>query len=69
MTLSQIDIFWATNNCADQITIEAITGKNGEVIKPRAVKSHEMQQRSREMAEAALLENWNLKTKYLLWRK
>lgn len=58
---SQVNIFWATNNYADlgvgyqysdQITLEAITGKNGEVIKPRAVKSREMQQqRSREMAE------------------
>lgn len=56
----QVNIFWATNNYAymgagyqysDQITIDAITGKNGEVIKPRAVKSREMQQRSREMAE------------------
>ena len=37
---------------SDQITLEAITGKNGGVIKPRAVKSLEMQQqRSREMAE------------------
>ena len=58
---SQVNIFWATNNYADlgvgyqysdQITLEAITGKNEEVIKPRAVKSREMQQqRSREMAE------------------
>ena len=57
----QVNIFWATNNYAnlgdgyqysDQITLEAITGKNGDVIKPRAVKSREMQQkRSREMAE------------------
>jgi len=57
----QVNICWATNNYAymgagyqysDQITIDAITGKNGEVIKPRAVKSREMQQqRSREMAE------------------
>ena len=57
----QVNIFWATNNYAelgvgyqygDQITINAITGKNGEIIKPRAVKSREMQQqRSREMAE------------------
>lgn len=57
----QVNIFWATNNYAymgagyqysDQITIDAITGKNGELIKPRAVKSREMQQqRSREMAE------------------
>ncbi len=48
----QVNIFWATNNYAymgagyqysDQITIDAITGKNGEVIKPRAVKSREMQ--------------------------
>ena len=37
---------------SDQITLEAITGKNRDVIKPRAVKSLEMQQqRSREMAE------------------
>ena len=57
----QVNIFWATNNYAglgigyqynDQITIAAITGKNGGIIKPRAVKSREMQQqRSREMAE------------------
>lgn len=57
----QVNISWATNNYAhlgdgyqysDQITIEAITSKNGEIIKPRAVKSREMQQqRSREMAE------------------
>ena len=57
----QVNIFWATNNYADmgagyqycdQISIEAITGNNGEIIKPRAVKSREMQQqRSREMAE------------------
>lgn len=57
----QVNIFWATNNYAhlgtgyqyeDQITIEAITGKNGEVISPRAAKSRErQQQRSREMAE------------------
>ena len=56
----QVNIFWATNNYAnlgdgyqysDQITLEAITGKNGDVIKPRAVKSREMQQkRSREIA-------------------
>lgn len=56
-----VNIFWATNNYADmgvgyqyadQIKIEAITGKNGDIIKPRAVKSSEMQQqRSREMAE------------------
>lgn len=57
----QVNIFWATNNYAglgagyqyaDQITIEAITGKHGDIIKPRAVKSRGMQQqRSREMAE------------------
>ena len=57
----QVNIFWATNNYADrgdgfqygdQITIEAITGSNGSVIVPRAVKSREQQQqRSREMAE------------------
>ena len=38
----QVNIFWATNNYAnfgdgyqysDQITLEAITGKNGDVIK------------------------------------
>lgn len=41
------------NQYNDQITIDAITGgKNGEIIKPRAVKSREMQQqRSREMTE------------------
>lgn len=57
----QVNIFWATNNYAnrgdgyqyaDKITTEAITGRNGGVIRPRAVKSREMQQqRSREMAE------------------
>ncbi|MDE6634226.1 MAG: restriction endonuclease subunit M [Bacteroidaceae bacterium] len=57
----QVNIFWATNNYADRgdgyqysdpITIEAITGRNGGVIKPRAIKSREMQQqRRREMAE------------------
>ncbi len=58
---NQVNIFWATNNYtdlgtgyqyADPITIESITGINGNVIKPRAIKSREMQQqRSREMAE------------------
>ena len=57
----QVNIFWATNNYTDlgagyryndPITIAAITGKNGGIIRPRAVKSREMQQqRSREMAE------------------
>lgn len=57
----QINIFWATDNYAergtgyqykDKITIEAITGKNRDVIVPRALKSRiTQQQRSREMAE------------------
>lgn len=57
----QVNIFWATDNYAgrgegyqyfDQIRIETITGTNGNVIVPRAVKSREeQQQRSREMAE------------------
>ena len=57
----QVNIFWATDNYAergegyqyaDQIKIESITGQNGNVIVPRAVKSREQQQqRSREMAE------------------
>lgn len=57
----QVNIFWATDNYAhrgkgyqynDQITIEAITGENGNVIVPRALKSRATQQkRSREMAE------------------
>ncbi|MBO4994750.1 MAG: restriction endonuclease subunit M [Muribaculaceae bacterium] len=57
----QINIFWATDNYADrgdgyqyfdQITIKAITGANGNIIVPRAVKSREQQQqRSRDMAE------------------
>lgn len=57
----QVNIFWATDNyadrgkgyqCCDQIKIEAITGANGNIIVPRAVKSREQQQkRSREMAE------------------
>ncbi len=57
----QVNIFWATDNYAecgegyqydDQIKIEAITGVNGNIIVPRAVKSREQQQqRSREMAE------------------
>lgn len=54
-------IFWATDDYSyrgkgyqyyDQITIESITGENGNVIIPRAVKSKkQQQQRSREMAE------------------
>ena len=57
----QVNIFWATDNYAhlgegyqyhDPITIEAITGSNGNIIQPRSVKSRErQQQRSREMAE------------------
>ena len=57
----QVNIFWATDNYADrgvgfqyndQITIGAITGNNGDVIVPRALKSRAtQQQRSREMAE------------------
>ncbi len=57
----RVNIFWATDNYADlgagyqyadQITVECITGTHGNIIKPRAVKSREMQQqRSREMAE------------------
>lgn len=57
----QVNIFWGTDNYAhrgagyqyhDPITIEAITGENGDVIVPRALKSREDQrQRSREMAE------------------
>lgn len=57
----QVNIFWATDNYAhlgagyqydDQITIDAITGNNSNVIVPRAIKSREQQQqRSRKMAE------------------
>lgn len=57
----QVNIFWATDNYAargegyqynDEITIDSITGVNGNVIVPRAVKSRvQQQQRSREMAE------------------
>lgn len=58
---TQKNIFWATNNYAargdgyqfaDYITIEAITGDNGNIIVPRALKSRLLQQRrSKEMAE------------------
>lgn len=58
---TQGNIFWATDNYAhrgtgyqfpDQITIEAITGTNVNVIVPRSLKSrHQQQKRSREMAE------------------
>lgn len=57
----QVNIFWATDDYAsrgagyqyaDQITIESITGENGNVIVPRSVKSRAtQQQRSKEMAE------------------
>lgn len=57
----QVNIFWATESYAyrgkgyqysDQIIVDAITGNNGGVIVPRAVKSRkQQQQRSREMAE------------------
>lgn len=55
------NIFWACQSYAslgggygfsDPITVEAITGVHGNVIRPRAVKAREeQQQRSREMAE------------------
>lgn len=58
---TQRNIFWATDNYADrgsgyhfsdQITVESITGDNGNVIVPRSLKSRkQQQQRSREMAE------------------
>lgn len=57
----QVNIFWATDSYSDRgegyqyndkITIEAITGENGNVIVPRAVKSREQQKmRSRDKAE------------------
>lgn len=46
----QVNIFWATDSYAsrgegyqyaDQITIDSITGDNGNVIVPRAVKSRD----------------------------
>lgn len=58
---TQGNIFWATENYAergegyqfsDPITVESITGGNGNVIVPRSLKSRQQQQqRSREMAE------------------
>ena len=58
---TQSNIFWATNDYADhgdgyqffdRITVEAITGKKGNIIVPRSLKSrHQQHQRSREMAE------------------
>ena len=57
----QVNIFWATDDYAtrgagyqyaDQITIESITGENGNIVVPRSVKSRAAQlQRSKEMAE------------------
>lgn len=56
-----VNIFWATDNYADRgegyqyndrITVEAITGENGNIIQPRAVKSREVQRkRIREKGE------------------
>ena len=58
---TQQNIFWATDSYAhlgegyrsqDAITAEKITGEHGNIIRPRAVKAREEQQRrSREMAE------------------
>ena len=58
---TQKNIFWATDSYADygegygwhdSITVEAITGKHGNIIMPRAMKSRdEQQRRSRQMAE------------------
>ena len=55
------NIFWATDDYAergngyqfsDQITVEAITGDNGNLIVPRSLKSRQQQiQRVRDMAE------------------
>lgn len=58
---TQKNIFWATDSYTslgkgyqynDPIAIESITGKNGILLRPRAVKSAEEQtQRSKDMAE------------------
>ena len=55
------NIFWATNSYADrgdgfsfydEITVEHITGVNGQIIQPRAIKALSVQtQRSKDMAE------------------
>lgn len=55
------NIFWATDSYAelgdgyqwhDAITVERITGENGNILQPRSVKSREVQtQRSKDMAE------------------
>lgn len=57
----QVNIFWATDSYAhlgkgyqydDKITVDVITGTNGNIIVPRAIKSREQQKkRSRRMAE------------------
>lgn len=56
-----VNIFWATDDYADhgdgfqyrdEIKVESITGANGDIIVPRALKSRQLQQqRSRDMAE------------------
>lgn len=58
---TQKNIFWATDSYVslgegyqpeDEITISKITGENGKVIRPRAIKSRDEQtQRSKDMAE------------------
>lgn len=58
---TQKNIFWATDSYADygkgygwhdSITVAAITGRHGNIIMPRAMKSRdEQQRRSRQMAE------------------
>lgn len=58
---TQKNIFWATDSYADYgegyawgdaITIAAITGKHGDIIMPRVMKSRaEQQRRSKQMAE------------------
>ena len=58
---TQKNIFWATDSYAhlgegfgfdDEITVEHITGENGCIIQPRAVKAAEVQtQRAKDMAE------------------
>ena len=55
------NIFWATHDYehlgkgfqyTDEIRLECITGENGQVIKPRVLKSKEQQtDRSKDMAE------------------
>lgn len=47
----QVNIFLATDNYAEQINIESITGPNGNIIVPWAVKSREQQRRHRMAQE------------------